>query len=145
MNKTKYNVIALYALILKEEELPDVNDNVILKKFAPSISELNELVDLAIIHGGQGTVDTAAYSGKPIIGFPMQFEQHLNLEMLVKHGTAIIASRKYFKEENLLKDISMIFDNYDKYLKNAQKLSNILPKPQGDKNAVKIILKILSL
>ena len=143
LNKTKYNVIALYASILKEEELPDVNDNIILKKFAPSISELNEIVDLAIIHGGQGTVDTAAYSGKPIIGFPMQFEQHLNLEMLVKHGTAIIASRKYFKEENLLKDISTIFDNYDKYLKNAQNLSNSLPKSQGDKNAVKTLLKIL--
>jgi len=143
LNKTKYNVIALYASILKEEELPDVNDNIILKKFAPSISELNELVDLAIIHGGQGTVDTAAYSGKPLIGFPMQFEQHLNLEMLVKHGTAIIASRKYFKEKNLLKNISVIFDNYDKYLKNAQNLSTRLPKSQGDKNAVKILLKIL--
>jgi len=143
LNETDYKVIAVYTSILNEDELPKLNDNILLKNFVPSLKTVNQSVDLAILHGGHGTVYTAAYSGKPVIGFPMQFEQHLNLEMLVKHGTAIIASRKYFKEKNLLKNISMIFDNYNEYLKNAQKLSNSLPKSQGDKNAVKILLKIL--
>jgi UDP:flavonoid glycosyltransferase YjiC (YdhE family) len=98
---------------------------------------------LAIIHGGQGTVHTAAYAGKPVIGFPMQFEQHLNLELLVKHGMAILESRKYFKEQTFLKTIQDVFDNYDFYLKNAQCLAGQLSKPEGDKNAARILVKIL--
>jgi len=143
LNKTNYNVIAVYASVLSEDELPVVNDNIILKKFVPSIKELNHIVDLAILHGGQGTVYTAAYAGKPVIGFPMQFEQHLNLEVLVKHGMARIESRKYFKEQLFLKTIENVFDNYDVYLKNAQKLASRLPKPEGDKNAAEILLNVI--
>ena len=143
LNKTNYNVIAVYASILSEDELPVVNDNIILKKFVPSIRELNHDVDLAILHGGQGTVYTAAYAGRPVIGFPMQFEQHLNLEVLVKHGMARIESRRYFKEQLFLKAIEDVFDNYDVYLKNAQKLASRLPKPEGDKNAAGILLNII--
>ena len=143
LNKTNYNVIAIYASVLSEDELPVVNDNIILKKFVPSIRELNHAVDLAILHGGQGTVYTAAYAGKPVIGFPMQFEQHLNLEVLVKHGMARIESRRYFKEQLFLKTIEDVFDNYDVYLKNAQKLASRLPKPEGDKNAAGILLNII--
>lgn len=144
LNKTPYKVIAVHANILKENDLPKLNDNILLKKFVPSISKLHKMVDLAIIHGGQGTVYTAAYAGKPIIGFPMQFEQHLNLEKLVGHGTGLMLSKKYFKEETLLKAISKIFDNYDTYLKNAHILANKLPKPEGDKNAAQRIVEISS-
>jgi len=143
LNKTNYNVIAVYASVLSEDELPVFNDNIILKKFVPSIKKLNQSVDLAILHGGQGTVYTAAYGGKPVIGFPMQFEQHLNLELLVKHGMARIESRRYFKERLFLKTIEDVFDNYDVYLKNAQKLADRLPKPEGDKNAAEILLNII--
>jgi len=143
LNETDYRVIAVYTSILKEDELPRLNDNILLKKFVPSLKTINQSVDLAILHGGQGTVYTAAYSGKPVIGFPMQFEQHLNLEMLAKHGMAIILSRKYFKKEKLLQGINEIFNNQDKYLKNARDLAEKLPKPEGDKNAVKKIIEIL--
>lgn len=143
LNKTDYKVIAVYTSILEEKDLPELKDNILLKKFVPSIAKLNEMVDLAIIHGGKATVYTAAYSGKPVIGYPMQFEQHLNLEVLLKHGMACMQSRKYFKEYSLLKTIEKIFDNYNDYLENAQKLSSKLPKPDGDKNAAEMIIKIL--
>jgi len=143
LNKTNYNVIAVYASVLSEDELPVVNDNIILKKFVPSIKELNHAVDLAILHGGQGTVYTAAYAGKPVIGFPMQFEQHLNLEMLVKHGMARIESRKYFKGDQLLASIDEIFGNYNAYFNNAQALAKKLPQPEGDKHAARKLVEIL--
>ena len=143
LNETDYKVIAVYTSILKEDELPKLNDNILLKKFVPSLKTINQSVDLAILHGGQGTVYTAVYSGKPVIGFPMQFEQHLNLEMLAKHGMAIILSRKYFKKEKLLQGINEIFNNQNKYLKNARDLAGKLPKPEGDKNAVKLLIEIL--
>ena len=143
LNKTPHRVVAVYANILDEDELLKLNDNILLEKFVPSIAELHKMVDLAIIHGGQGTVYTAAYAGKPVIGFPMQFEQHLNLEKMVGHGAGLMLSKKYYKEKDLLIAIKGIFDNYDIFLNNAQALANKLPKPQGDKNAAHRIMEIL--
>ena len=143
LNKTHYNVIAINANILKEEEIPRLNDNILLKKFVPSIAQLHKIVDLAIIHGGQGTVYTAAYARKPIIGYPMQSEQHLNLEKMVGHKVGLMLSKKYFKEKLLLKTINRIFDNYTYYYKNAQALAKKLPKPEGDRNAARRLVEIL--
>ncbi|MBN2602547.1 MAG: hypothetical protein JXA91_00240 [Candidatus Thermoplasmatota archaeon] len=143
LSKTNYGVIAVYASIFSDNNLPKIKDNILLTKFVPSIKDLNKKVDLAILHGGQGTVYTAAYAGKPVIGFPMQFEQHLNLEMLVKHGMASIASRKFFDEKLFLDTLNKMFEKYDKFLSNAQKLSISLPEPKGDYNAVELIIKII--
>jgi len=142
LNQTKYNVIATYSDILKEDELLQFNDNILLKKFVPNIAKINEKVDLAIIHGGRGTVYTAAYSGKPIIGFPLNGEQQYNLDNLVRHGMAIRLSKTFFKKDKLLNALKEIFDNYNTYFKNAQILANNLPKPEGDKKAANRIFEI---
>jgi UDP:flavonoid glycosyltransferase YjiC (YdhE family) len=144
LNDTPYRVIAVYTNILKEDELPILNENILLKKYVPSLSQLHKMVDLSIIHGGQGTVYTAAYSGKPIIGYPMQFEQHLNLEKMVGHGTGLMLSHKFFDGEKLSKSIEYIFENYNHFLRNAQILSKKLPAPDGDKNAARRIYQIVS-
>jgi len=142
LNKTNYNVVAVHGSILKKNELPILKDNILIKKYVPSLTKLHKMVDLSIIHGGQGTVYTAAYAGKPVIGFPMTLEQHCNLEMLVKQGGAKIASRKHFNEQNLLNEIKEIFYNYDTYLTKTRDFSEKLPKPEGDKNAAKKIVEI---
>ena len=144
LNNTPYSVVAVYSNILKEDELPKFNENILLKKYVPSIAQLHKMVDLAIIHGGQGTVFTAAYAGKPIIGFPMQYEQHLNLEKIVGHGSGFMLSYKHFNEKKLIQAINKIFINYNQFLKNSQKLSQILPKPEGDKKAAERIMEILA-
>jgi UDP:flavonoid glycosyltransferase YjiC (YdhE family) len=142
LNKTDYNVIVVYTTILNEDELPEVNDNILLKKFVPSIKKVHEMTDLAIIHGGRGTVYTAAYAGKPAIGIPMKSEQQYNLDNLVRHRTAIRLSKKYFDEKKLFETIDDIFNNYNEYLKNAKLLQKMLPEPNGAENAAKRILDI---
>jgi spore coat polysaccharide biosynthesis predicted glycosyltransferase SpsG len=142
LNNTSYRVIAVYTNILKDNELPKLNKNIMLKKYVPSIGDLHKKADISIIHGGQGTVYSCAYSGKPIIGFPMQAEQHLNLEKMVGHGVGLMLSKKYFTQISLLEAVNEIFNNYSRFLKNAQNLTQKLPKPEGDKNAVKRILEI---
>lgn len=143
LNKTKYNIIATYTSILNEDEIPKLNDNILLKKFIPNIDTLIRNVDLAIIHGGRGTVHTVAYSGKPAIGIPLHSEQQNNLENLKRRGGALTLSKTFFQEEKLLSAIKEIFDNYILYLKNGQALARMLPKPEGDKNAAKRIIEIL--
>ncbi len=144
LNKTNHNVIAVYTFVLEKNDLPKLRDNILLKKFVPSISKLIENVDLAIIHGGQGTVFSTVYAKKPIIGYPMHMEQHINLEKIVGHGCGLMLSKKYFSEKKLLKAINKIFNNYSKYLNNAINLANKLPKADGDKRAAQRILEIIT-
>jgi len=144
LNKTNYNIVAIYTSVLKEKDLPKLSDNILLKKFIPSIDKVNRMVDLAIIHGGQGTVFTAVYAKKPIIGFPMHIEQHINLEKIVGHGCGLMLSKKYFKERTLIDSINKIFSNYDYYLDNCKILANKLPPPQGDKIAAEKILRFVT-
>ena len=144
LNNTNFNIIATYTTILREDELPKLNDNILLKKFITNIKTVNQLVDLAIISGGRGTVYTTAFSGKPVIGIPLHIEQQYNVDTLVRYGMAIRLSRKYFTEKKLLAAIFEIFNNYDKYLKNAQLLKNKLPEPSGEENAAKRILEIVT-
>lgn len=143
LNKTEYNVIATYTTILNENEIPNLNKNILLKKFIKNIIFLNSRVDLAVVAGGRGTVYAAAYSGKPAIGIPLHSEQQNNLDNLVRHGCAIRLSKKFFKEKDMLNAIEKIFNNYNFYLNNAQALSKSLPAPEGDKNAARRIIEIL--
>lgn len=142
LNQTKYNVVAVYSTILNEDEIPRLNNNILLTKFVPSIKYVNEQVDVAIIHGGRGTVYTAAYAGKPVIGIPMQLEQQCNLDNLVRHGVGIMLSKKYFNKKQLMKALSKILHNYDTYLNQAFNLKKRLPEPRGAEIAAKQILEI---
>jgi UDP:flavonoid glycosyltransferase YjiC (YdhE family) len=143
LNNTKYIVIAIYGMILNENEIPHVNDNILLIKYVTSIKHINEQVDIAIIHGGRGTIYNAAYSGKPIIGIPMQLEQQCNLDNLVRQGMAIRLSKKHFNEEQLMEGIEEIFLNYNTYFNQALILKRRLPEPKGAENAAKRIIEII--
>jgi UDP:flavonoid glycosyltransferase YjiC (YdhE family) len=49
----------------------------------------NELADVVVIHGGQGTVQTAIAAGKPIVGVALQIEQQTNLDNVMDQGAGI--------------------------------------------------------
>jgi len=145
LNQTDYNVIAICANIRETEKLPKMNEKILLLQYVRSAFMVNKLVDLAIIHGGRGTVYSAAYSGKPVIGIPMYVEQQYNIDTLVRNGCAIRLSWRYFKPRELVRSINKIFDNYDTYLKNSKKLSEKLQKEDGAEKAVKRLMEIIQM
>ena len=51
------------------------------------------MADLAVIHGGIGTVMSAALAGKPVVGVSMRMEQVANLACLDRLGFAIQVSK----------------------------------------------------
>ncbi len=130
LERTDYNVVAAYTTILDEEKLPSVGENILLKKFVPA-EIVNKMVDLAILHGGQGTFYTAAYSGRPVIGIPMQPEQQYNIDILVRHGSAIRLSKRHFREEALLGAVETILGEYERYRSRAEALARRLPVVDG--------------
>ena len=50
---------------------------------------VNPLAEVAVIHGGEGTVQTAAASGTPFVGIGLQPEQDWNIEFFARQGTAV--------------------------------------------------------
>jgi UDP:flavonoid glycosyltransferase YjiC (YdhE family) len=142
LNRTDYNAIVA-CTTLSEESLPKTNDNILLKKFIKSPLLVNKMVDLAIIHGGRGTIYTAAYSGKPAIGIPLYAEHQYNIDNIVRNGAGLRISMKFFKAQDLLNAINIIFSDYDKYLKNAKDLAAKLTKTPGEEKAVKRLIEII--
>ena len=142
LSKTNYNVIAVYTNLLDKNNLPEVADNILLKKFVP-LGNILKHVDLAITHGGRGTIYQIADSGTPAICIPFFQEHQGNIDNLVRKGCAIRLSKKFFKKEMLLKSIDKIFRNYENYLINAQKLSKLLQNERGEEVAAKRIFEIL--
>ena len=64
-----------------------VPSNVILTDWLPAL-EVSRLADISVIHGGIGTVMTAALAGRPVVGVGMMYEQEYNLDCLVRKGFA---------------------------------------------------------
>ncbi|WKZ35140.1 MAG: glycosyltransferase [Anaerolineales bacterium] len=54
---------------------------------------VNPLADIAITHGGAGTVQTAIHSGTPLVGIPMHLEQTGNLSLVTRQGAGLMLSK----------------------------------------------------
>ncbi|MEF8874143.1 MAG: glycosyltransferase [Candidatus Thermoplasmatota archaeon] len=131
-DNTDYNLIFAYTNLLSEGELPSVHDNILFKEFV-SLADVCKMTDLAITHGGRGTVQTLAYSGKPAICIPMFIEHQYNVENMVRQGTTIKLSKKNFSTDDMVKAVEKIFNDYDDYLKNAERVAERLPDETGEK------------
>lgn len=83
-----YRVIAPVKFQLDRVRGVRIPPNVVVCDWLPAL-EANRRADLAVIHGGIGTVMTAVLAGKPVVGIGMQPEQVANLACLVRRGFAI--------------------------------------------------------
>ncbi len=83
-----YRVIAPVKFQLEQVAGVRVPANVLVTGWAPAV-QVNRMADLAVIHGGIGTVMAAALAGKPVVGVGMQVEQVANLACLERLGFAI--------------------------------------------------------
>jgi UDP:flavonoid glycosyltransferase YjiC (YdhE family) len=49
-------------------------------------------VDLAVIAGGQGSVQTSLAAGVPFVGLPLGPEEHLNVALAERAGAALVVA-----------------------------------------------------
>ena len=84
----RYRVIAPVKFLLGYVPAVRVPANVLVTDWLPAV-QVNRMADLAVIHGGIGTVMAAALAGKPVVGVGMQMEQVANLACLERLGFAI--------------------------------------------------------
>lgn len=62
--------------------------NVAVYDFLPA-HRLAGLIDASVVHGGEGTVQTACASGRPFAGIGLQTEQRWNIDECVRLGNAL--------------------------------------------------------
>lgn len=77
--------------ILPTPESP-VRGRVLLTPQAPA-HRVNPLADIAITHGGAGTVQTAIHAGTPLVGIPMHLEQTGNLSLVTRRRAGLMLSK----------------------------------------------------
>ncbi len=81
-------ILAPKAVCPVEEVIPLVSGRpgvLVTERFVPA-RLVNAMAGVAVIHGGQGTVQTAVASGRPAVGVAMQPEQQINLEHIARRG-----------------------------------------------------------
>lgn len=121
------------------DRIPDVRipSNVIVTDWLPA-HEVNKLADLSVIHGGVGTVMTAAYAGKPVVGVGMQPEQDANIACLVRKGFAIRVPKSRDPSRMVQGAIRLLLTDEDARHK-AEEFSKIMEAWDGPKMAAELL------
>ncbi|KAH8294653.1 hypothetical protein KR018_000882 [Drosophila ironensis] len=76
----------------EDDEMPDKPANVLIKKWFPQPDILaHPKVKLFITHGGLLSTIESIYYGKPVLGFPVFYDQHLNIQRAKQVGYGLSA------------------------------------------------------
>ena len=119
------------------------SENVFLSGWLPA-DKVNPLCDVALIHGGQGTVYTAVLSATPFCavgnGNP---EQEFNVEAAVTHGFAKLYRRNSVKPEALMSGL-MELANDTEAKRKINQMSTLLQRPEwnGEERAAQKIIEL---
>ncbi len=133
-----YTVIAPVKAHLKDGAVR-VPENVHIFDWLPA-HKVNPLADLAVIHGGQGTVQTACASGTPFVGIGLQPEQESNIEFVVKFGSAVRIRKRRLTQKTLLNSLEQLIN--DQHAKDlAVRLKTILTAWDGTQHAADFLIE----
>ncbi len=114
------------------------NDNTLVVSHLPS-HKVMPLMDLAIIHGGQGSIQTAIASAIPVLGIPLHVEQGLNVSILEKHGAGKLLIKHNISPKEVMEKTEAILQDAS-YKSNMKILSNYQSQVDGVVKAVDVIL-----
>ena len=136
---TPYRVIAPVKFLLAQVSGVRIPANVLVTDWVPAV-QVNKMADLAVIHGGVGTVMAAALAGKPVVGVAMQMEQVANLACLERLGFAIRVGKSRNPSRKVQAAIEKLL--YDDQAKaKAADFAKVIAKWNGPERAVDILLE----
>lgn len=118
---------------------PDV---VLTDAFVPA-AEINAHVDAVVCHGGQGTLQTAILSGTPLVGFPAQPEQQMNLQHLAEYGMAICLPPYKWNAKNIGDALNRLFGT-PHYKQQALKLQRRASELDARRTIVEIVNRVIN-
>jgi UDP:flavonoid glycosyltransferase YjiC (YdhE family) len=134
-----YRVIAPIQSHLDKVPGVRIPPNVLVTGWLPAL-EANRLADLSLIHGGIGTVMTAAYAGKPVVGVGMQPEQTANLAALVRKGFAIQVAKSSDPSKKVQRAIHQLLHD-ETAKRKAKAFAKIMEKWDGPRAAAELLYR----
>ena len=137
---TGVNLVCTTTTILNPKELGENNAKFYATDFLPA-HKVNELADIAVIHGGQGTIQTAAWSGTPFLGIGFQSEQQQNIDGLVRAGMAKRIKFYNLSEKRLWKAIRYLQSEEAK--ENAKRIKSIVRSTNGLEKSVQLMRDLI--
>ncbi len=132
-----YRVIAPVREHLKKVPNVKVPSNVLVTDWLPA-HRVNPMADLSLIHGGIGTVMTAALAGKPVVGIGMQPEQVANLAALVRKGFAIRIPKSRNPSRRVQAALAQLLQDEAAKLK-AEEFSKVVARWDGPREAAALL------
>lgn len=130
---TDFEVIAPIKHYLPENF---VAGNIHVFDWLPAL-KVSKLVDFSVIHGGEGTVQTACSSGKPFIGIGLQYEQEVNVAYCQAFGNALALPSNKLTAESFSRSIKKL-QSID-FRKKAEEMQRVMAKVDGAKAAAEMI------
>ena len=134
-----YRVIAPVKFQLEQVPGVRIPSNVLVTDWVPAV-QVNKMADLAVIHGGIGTVMAAAMAGKPVVGVGMQMEQVANLACLERLGFAIRIAKSKDPSRNIQNAIRRLL-NDDQAKRKAAAFAQVIAQWDGPKLAAETIFE----
>jgi len=114
--------------------------NVLMCDFLPS-HEVMPLCDAAVIHGGQGSVQTAIATATPFVGIPLQPEQNVNLKLVEDRGGSRTLSVKSLKRGRLRPHLEAVLGR-PSYRETMVKLQALQNRWDGPAEAARQLTKL---
>ncbi len=136
----------LQALVVTTTILGDrarnTSDRVMVVPHVPA-HLVNPLADVAITHGGAGTVQTAIHSGTPLVGVPMHGEQAGNISLVARQGAGIMLTKLDLNRRKLAAALEKIVTD-NSYRESMHRLKRLQDPIDGAANAALEVLRFLS-
>ena len=118
-----------------------IPDNVTTVKWAPQLDILS-ISDLAIIHGGLGSIKECIYFGVPMVVVPIYRDQPSNARRVEYHGLGATIKPEDLSEEQLLDKIRFVL--YDTRVRdNVRKMQGIFREEEINDAGVELIEQLL--
>ena len=126
---------------LHQEDLEVLPLNVHVTDWIPA-HQLGDVVDLAITHGGEGTVQTSCVQGWPFIGIPLQLEQRFNVQRCAAFGSARLMSRKEARRADWAALVRQTLAD-DRMRSRARHMAELMEGLDGPGRAAEAICELL--
>lgn len=134
------NIVCTTTTILDPQELGENNSRFYATRFLPA-HLANEMADVAVIHGGQGTIQTAVWAGTPVVGIGFQAEQQANIDGIVKAGMAKRIPVYALTQKRIIQAIRKVSST--SYRNNAKRMQKEVRASDGVKKSVETMNKFL--
>ncbi|TYK46903.1 nucleotide disphospho-sugar-binding domain-containing protein [Actinomadura decatromicini] len=116
------------------------SDRVMVESVLPSHLVMPH-VDLAVVTGGQGSMQTAMASGTPALGIPLHSEQDLNVALLERQGAAHRIPPRHAGTAKLATLARLMLAD-DRYRQAAQRIQRLYDDVDGPARAAEAILQL---